>query len=103
MMNRVIHILPNFQVPLPASRKLVVERMRHLSEFLLRNQVMRNASKMLNGAMVEVIPHDLPRADPDHSLAQAEIVGEMLLQFIPFRIAMWTIHRPFRSCMRLRL
>src|SRR5690349_8735489 len=103
MMDCVVHILPNFEVPLSAARELVVKRMSHLSQFFLRNQVVGDASKMLDGAMVEVVPHDLTGAQAHHLLAQAQIVGQMLLHFIPLRISMWTIHRPFRLCMRLGL
>src|SRR5438105_1781382 len=102
-MNRVVDILADLEMALSASRKLVVERMRHLGQFGLWNQMMGDASKMLDRAMVKEIPHLLAHADSHQFLSQTKVVSEMFLNLPPLRIAMWAIRRPlsFRMCLRL--
>ena len=102
-MNCVVDILSDFQMTLSTSRKLVVERVRHFGEFWLWNQVMGDASEMLDGSMVKEIPHLLAHSDSHQFLSQSEVVGELFFQLPPLRIAIWTIRRPlsFRMCLRL--
>src|SRR5580704_10116453 len=64
---------------------------------------MSDSSHVLRSAMVEEIPHALAGPDPPELLAQADVVGEMLLEFVPLRVTMRTIHRPLRFGMGLGL
>src|SRR5580704_2087559 len=63
LVNGVIHILADFEMSLTATSKLVIERMRHVGQFRLWHESVTNSTKLLNGAMVEEIPHTLPSAD----------------------------------------
>ena len=65
----VIHVLAYFEVPLAAARKLVIERMRQFCQFGLWREVMGNTAKVLDRAMVEVVPHAFPGANPPQLLA----------------------------------
>src|ERR1700732_687668 len=58
---------------------------------------------MVDGAMIEEIPHALASADPPQFLAQANVISKLLLELVPFRIAVWTIDWPFRCRMGLGL
>src|ERR1700738_5181119 len=58
---------------------------------------------MLDRAMIKEIPHALASADPPPLFVQADIVGELLFRFVTLRVAVWTIYRPFRDSVCLRL
>src|SRR5262245_27092357 len=103
VMNGVVDVLADFQMSFTTARELVVEGMRHLGEFLLIDQVMRDAAEVLHRAVIEVVPHDLAEADAEEALAEANLVGEMLFRFVPLRVAMWTIDWPLGFRMSLGL
>ena len=63
MMDGVVHVLADLEMALAAARELVVERMRHLGQLVLRHQVVRDAAEMLDGAVIEDVPHPLADAD----------------------------------------
>ena len=62
-MDRVVNVLAHFEVAFAATRELVVERMRHFSQFGLRNEVMGDATQVLDRPVIEEIPHALARAN----------------------------------------
>jgi hypothetical protein len=47
LVHGVVNVLAHFEVPFAAARELVVEGMRHLGQFGLRHQVVRNAAQFL--------------------------------------------------------
>src|ERR1700691_3434915 len=65
--------------------------------------MMRNAAHVLYRTVIEELPCLLSEADTPKLLMQSNIVGEILLELIPLRIAMWAGNRPFRNRMRLGL
>src|SRR5438876_3166182 len=64
---------------------------------------MRNAAQVLDRAVVEEVPHLLTEANAPSFLAQADVVGKLLLQFVPLSVAIRLIHWPLRYRVRLRL
>src|SRR3981081_362764 len=58
---------------------------------------------MLDRAMIEEIPHALAGPNPPQFLAQADVISKLLVELIPFRIAVWTIDWPLRCRMGLGL
>ncbi len=101
LVHGVVNVLAYFKVSLAASGELVVERVSHFGQLCLRHQVMRDATHVLDGAVVEIFPRAFPEANAPELLVQAEVVREILLEFIPFWIAMRTIHWPLRNRVRL--
>src|SRR5215470_4417983 len=65
--------------------------------------MMTDPSHILDGAMVEEIPHPFTRADSPQLLAQADVVGEMLFGLMPFGIGMGSIYWPLCSGIGLGL
>ena len=80
LVHGVVDVLADFEVSFAAARELVVEGMRQLGQFGLRHQVVRDSAQMLDGAVIEEIPHALAGADAPQLLAQADVVGELLLR-----------------------
>src|SRR5580693_9206059 len=103
LVDGVINVLSNLQVALSSSCELVVERMRQIREFILRYQVVGNATHLLDRTVIKEIPHALPGANTPELLAQTDVVGELLFGFVPLRILMRAIDRPFRYGVRFGL
>jgi hypothetical protein len=99
----VVHVLAHFEVSLTAACELVVKRMRQLGEFGLRRKMMGDAAEILCRAVVEEAPHPLANSDAPQFFAQTDVVGKLLLNFVPLGIAMRSIHRPLRFGVRFRL
>ena len=62
-MHGVINVLAHLEVPFSTACELVVEGMRHLGQFGLWHQLMRNAAQVLDRAVVEEVPHLLTEAN----------------------------------------
>ena len=103
LVDRIVDVLADFEVTFTAARELVVERISKIREFGLWREMVCDPAHVLDGAVVEEIPHLLADADAPQLLAQADVVGELLLHLVPLGIAMRTVDRPLRGCVRFRL
>src|ERR1700757_4757512 len=65
--------------------------------------MMGDATHLLDRTVIEEIPHALARAYTPELLVQTDVVGKLLLGFVPLRIPVWAINRPFRYGMRFGL
>ena len=103
VMDRVVDVLAHLEMPFPAARKLVVEGMSQLRQLGLRRQRVGDAAQMPDDAVVEVVPQRLAHADQRELLPQGHLIGELLLQFPPFRMLVRARHRPLGFGMGLAL
>ena len=78
-MHRVVNVLTDFQVPFAPARELVVEGICQLRQLGLRRKLVRDSAQLLDSAVVEEVPQALARPDSPQFLAQADVIGEVLL------------------------
>src|SRR6185503_16757515 len=69
LVDRVVDVLADFEVSLAATCELVIERMRHSREFILRGETVRDPSEFVGRAVIEEIPHPLACANAPQLLA----------------------------------
>src|SRR5215472_450203 len=103
LVDGVINVLSNLQMSLASAGELVIEGMRQLGQLRLWHKSVSNPAEMIDGAIVEEVPHALAGADGPKLLAQAQGVGKMFIHLVPLRMSMGTIYRPFRDGIRLPL
>src|SRR5579872_3070527 len=65
--------------------------------------MMRNSAEILDGTVVQAIPHPFPDSNSHQLLAQSQIIRKMLFQLPPLRVPVRSVHRPlgFRMCFGL--
>src|SRR6202007_3309230 len=97
------NVLADFEVAFTTASELVVEGIREFRQFSLRHEMMGDPAQVLGRAMVEEVPHPLAGRNAPKFLAQADVVGELLFELIPFGIAVGAIYRPLRYGMGLGL
>src|SRR5215472_15177394 len=61
------------------------------------------SAHVLDGPMIEEIPHPFTGSNAPEFLAQPNVVGEVLLEFMPLGVAMRSIRWPFGGRMSLSL
>src|SRR5215470_5761769 len=103
LVDGVINVLSNLQMSLASAGELVIEGMRQLGQLRLWHKSVSNPAEMIDGPIVEEVPHVLAGANGPELLAQAQGVGKMLIHLVPLRMGMGTIYRPFRNGIGLRL
>src|SRR5580692_1593592 len=59
----VVNVFADFEVTFPAASELVIERMGHLSQVCLRDEVVSDAAHVLDRPVIEEIPHTLAGAN----------------------------------------
>src|SRR5579872_7507000 len=65
--------------------------------------MMRNSAEILDGTVVQAIPHPFPDSNSHLLLAQSQIIRKMLFQLPPLWVPMRTVHRPLRFGMSFSL
>ena len=86
MIDGVVDVLAYFHITFAATSQLMVKGVSQAGEFFLRNQMVRGATQVPDGAVVKVGPHDAACAETASFLEQLEFVGEAFFHLIPFGI-----------------